>query len=152
MRLQPVPHSLSRSLLSGPGQPCDNTVNNSNVWCERATGAATVGASKARSRAFNIWWRRTRSTPASLNATTRSPAVSLFSPLHTAVHSWVLNPFPCALMLTAQGEEKKKKKEWGVGGRDLNKLRRPARGPVSLSPLMPRGKHRCYFRNHTVKD
>lgn len=50
MCLQPVPHSLKAhqqpQSLSCPGQPCDNTVNNSNVWREGATGAATVRVSK----------------------------------------------------------------------------------------------------------
>ncbi|TNN76565.1 hypothetical protein EYF80_013215 [Liparis tanakae] len=46
----PVPHSLKAhqrpQSLSCPGKPCDNTVNNSNVWREGATGAATVRLSK----------------------------------------------------------------------------------------------------------
>lgn len=50
MCLRPVPHSLKANQqlhsLSCPGRPCDNTVNNSNVWREGATGAATVGLSK----------------------------------------------------------------------------------------------------------
>lgn len=132
MCLQPEPRSLKANqrlhLLSCPGQPCDNTVNNSNVWREGATGAATVGPSKWGQGLFNIWWRRSKIGP------------QLFvDGLSSSRPLWWQH---CG------GEEGEREV-----GREITKpaWAQQAWARPSLLSLGWQEKHWCYFRNHTVR-
>lgn len=126
--LQPVPHSLKAhqrpQSLSCPGKPCDNTVNNSNVWREGATGAATVRLSKWGQGLLVSGDVCTKCSPAQHYAPHTLPVSSLLSG-QNLVHLFVFQPHSPALcypMLTVWGEEKGKKK-------NLNWARRDWAGP-----------------------